>query len=238
MLAASTARLLSGARKENRGNEDRDQRLRRTSGDWVCPIGEDVSRSAQDYHVQIEVFRDSDADMSAVITMNHVEEAIGIARAAGGRDAKGTEWEAGQKRLRRLLHEFIHIGGLEADHNYSSTGCRVHCDSNSDLCFLEGSRAVLLRGIWHMGHFTCYLCADTSFSIEPVASLWNTKLSSFASRSMHGAAVDAFVVLRVCEVVIDHPYSLHEGVADCRSHKLESPNLKVLAHGVRFDLAH
>ena len=51
-----------------------------------------------------------------------------------------------------------------------------------------------------MDDFTCYLCADTSFSIEPVASLWNTKLSSFASRSMHGAAVDAFVVLRVCDL--------------------------------------
>ena len=36
-------------------------------------------------------------------------------------------------------------------------------------------------------------------------------------------------------MVIDHPYGLHEGVADCRPHKLESPNLKVLAHGVRFD---
>ena len=51
-----------------------------------------------------------------------------------------------------------------------------------------------------MGHFTCYLCADTSFSIEPVASLWNTKLSSFANRSMRGDALDAFVVLRVCDL--------------------------------------
>ena len=51
-----------------------------------------------------------------------------------------------------------------------------------------------------MDHFTCYLCADSSFSIEPVASLWHTKLSSLAGRSMHRAAVDAFVVLRVCDL--------------------------------------
>ena len=36
-------------------------------------------------------------------------------------------------------------------------------------------------------------------------------------------------------VVIDHPYRLHEGVADGRPHELESAKLHVLAHGVRFD---
>ena len=56
----------------------------------VGPLGDGYKASArmsvdaaQDYHRrQIEVFRDSDADMITAITMNYVEEAIGIARAA------------------------------------------------------------------------------------------------------------------------------------------------------------
>ena len=36
----------------------------------------------------------------------------------------------------------------------------------------------------------------------------------------------------VGDMVIDHPYRLHEGVADCRANELETPLLQVPAHGV------
>jgi S-methylmethionine-dependent homocysteine/selenocysteine methylase len=52
-------------------------------GDGYIPS--DVMRAdeAQHYHQpQIETFRDADADLVTAITMNYVEEAIGIARAA------------------------------------------------------------------------------------------------------------------------------------------------------------
>jgi S-methylmethionine-dependent homocysteine/selenocysteine methylase len=51
--------------------------------DGYVPSTKMSVEAAQDYHSrQIEVFRDSDADMIAAITMNYVEEAIGVAQAA------------------------------------------------------------------------------------------------------------------------------------------------------------
>ncbi len=60
-------------------------------GDGYVPSAKMSVEVPQDYHSrQIEVFRDSDADMIAAITMNYVEEAIGSrASGAGGRNAIG-----------------------------------------------------------------------------------------------------------------------------------------------------
>lgn len=53
-------------------------------GDGYKPEGTLTSEEAQDYHsAQIKVFSKTAVDMVSAITMNHVEEAVGIARAAG-----------------------------------------------------------------------------------------------------------------------------------------------------------
>jgi S-methylmethionine-dependent homocysteine/selenocysteine methylase len=52
-------------------------------GDGYVPSDAMTADEAQHYHRnQIETFRDADADLVTAITMNYVEEAIGIARAA------------------------------------------------------------------------------------------------------------------------------------------------------------
>lgn len=52
-------------------------------GDGYIPSDAMTADEAQHYHrTQIETFRDADADLVTAITMNYVEEAIGIARAA------------------------------------------------------------------------------------------------------------------------------------------------------------
>lgn len=52
-------------------------------GDGYSPDRQMPEREAEAYHrEQVEVFADSDADMVCALTMNYVEEAIGIARAA------------------------------------------------------------------------------------------------------------------------------------------------------------
>jgi S-methylmethionine-dependent homocysteine/selenocysteine methylase len=56
-------------------------------GDGYNPVALMNAAEAEDYHSeQIATFRDTEADMVTAITMNYVEEAIGIARAA---DAAG-----------------------------------------------------------------------------------------------------------------------------------------------------
>lgn len=53
-------------------------------GDGYVPGEIMTAEDAQSYHAwQIAIFRDSEADMVTAITMNYVEEAIGIVRAAG-----------------------------------------------------------------------------------------------------------------------------------------------------------
>lgn len=52
-------------------------------GDGYNPSARMTAQQAFDYHaIQIETFRQTQADMVAAFTMNYVEEAIGIARAA------------------------------------------------------------------------------------------------------------------------------------------------------------
>lgn len=52
-------------------------------GDGYVPSDAMTADEAQHYHrAQIETFRDADADLVTAITMNYVEEAIGIVRAA------------------------------------------------------------------------------------------------------------------------------------------------------------
>ena len=52
-------------------------------GDGYIPANAMTIDAAQHYHqTQIDVFRDADADLVTAITMNYVEEAIGIVRAA------------------------------------------------------------------------------------------------------------------------------------------------------------
>ena len=52
-------------------------------GDGYIPADAMTVEAAQHYHQpQIEVFRDADADLVTAITMNYVEEAIGITHAA------------------------------------------------------------------------------------------------------------------------------------------------------------
>jgi S-methylmethionine-dependent homocysteine/selenocysteine methylase len=52
-------------------------------GDGYVPAARMTARAAQDYHAaQIETFAATDADMVAAFTMNYVEEAVGIVRAA------------------------------------------------------------------------------------------------------------------------------------------------------------
>lgn len=52
-------------------------------GDGYVPTDAMTTDEAQHYHqFQIETFRDADADLITAITMNYVEEAIGITRAA------------------------------------------------------------------------------------------------------------------------------------------------------------
>jgi S-methylmethionine-dependent homocysteine/selenocysteine methylase len=52
-------------------------------GDGYIPANAMTADEAQHYHQrQIETFRDADADLVTAITMNYVEEAIGITRAA------------------------------------------------------------------------------------------------------------------------------------------------------------
>jgi S-methylmethionine-dependent homocysteine/selenocysteine methylase len=52
-------------------------------GDGYNPGRQMSAREAQDYHgEQIAVFRDSAADLTSAFTLNYVEEAIGVARAA------------------------------------------------------------------------------------------------------------------------------------------------------------
>src|SRR5690606_9157815 len=52
-------------------------------GDGYRPDAMMSAEEAEDYHSeQIGIFRDTQADMISAFTMNYVEEAIGIARAA------------------------------------------------------------------------------------------------------------------------------------------------------------
>jgi S-methylmethionine-dependent homocysteine/selenocysteine methylase len=52
-------------------------------GDGYVPTSAMSAKEAQDYHsAQIRVFSETEADMVTAITMNYVEEAIGIAEAA------------------------------------------------------------------------------------------------------------------------------------------------------------
>lgn len=52
-------------------------------GDGYIPADAMTASEAAEYHrTQIEIFRDAEADLVTAITMNYVEEAIGIARAA------------------------------------------------------------------------------------------------------------------------------------------------------------
>jgi S-methylmethionine-dependent homocysteine/selenocysteine methylase len=52
-------------------------------GDGYIPADAMTAQEATDYHrAQIETFRDADADLVTAITMNYVEEAIGITQAA------------------------------------------------------------------------------------------------------------------------------------------------------------
>jgi S-methylmethionine-dependent homocysteine/selenocysteine methylase len=52
-------------------------------GDGYVPGKAMSADEAEDYHsAQVRVFRDADADLVTAITMNYVEEAIGVARAA------------------------------------------------------------------------------------------------------------------------------------------------------------
>lgn len=52
-------------------------------GDGYIPSNAMTVEEATDYHrSQVEIFRDADADLVTAITMNYVEEAIGITRAA------------------------------------------------------------------------------------------------------------------------------------------------------------
>lgn len=52
-------------------------------GDGYVPTNAMTEDEAESYHrKQVEVFRDADADLVTAITMNYVEEAIGITRAA------------------------------------------------------------------------------------------------------------------------------------------------------------
>ena len=52
-------------------------------GDGYVPAQAMTAEQAADYHqTQVEIFRDADADLVSAITMNYVEEAIGIAQAA------------------------------------------------------------------------------------------------------------------------------------------------------------
>ena len=77
--------LLSGVRKEYEAEETKIviSGCVGPRGDGYVPSAKMSAEAAQDYHnTQIEVFQHSDADMIAAITMNYVEEAIGIARAA------------------------------------------------------------------------------------------------------------------------------------------------------------
>lgn len=52
-------------------------------GDGYRPEGKMTATEAEDYHqIQIQIFADSEADMVSAFTINYVEEAIGITRAA------------------------------------------------------------------------------------------------------------------------------------------------------------
>jgi homocysteine S-methyltransferase len=52
-------------------------------GDGYDPSRQMTAPEAQDYHAeQIETFRDTEADMISALTLNYLDEAIGIARAA------------------------------------------------------------------------------------------------------------------------------------------------------------
>lgn len=52
-------------------------------GDGYVPAAAMTAEQAADYHqAQVEIFRDADADLVSAITMNYVEEAIGVAQAA------------------------------------------------------------------------------------------------------------------------------------------------------------
>lgn len=52
-------------------------------GDGYIPAGLMSADEAEEYHgAQIRVFRETDADLVAATTMNYVEEAVGVARAA------------------------------------------------------------------------------------------------------------------------------------------------------------
>lgn len=52
-------------------------------GDGYVPAQAMTAEQAADYHqAQVEIFRDADADLVSAITMNYVEEAIGIVQAA------------------------------------------------------------------------------------------------------------------------------------------------------------
>lgn len=51
-----------------------------------------------------------------------------------------------------------------------------------------------------MDHIACHLRAASSFSIQPLASRWNTKLSSPVGHSMHRAAADIVIVLCICDL--------------------------------------
>jgi S-methylmethionine-dependent homocysteine/selenocysteine methylase len=52
-------------------------------GDGYIPTDAMTAKEAQEYHqTQIQVFRDADADLVTAITMNYVEEAIGVTLAA------------------------------------------------------------------------------------------------------------------------------------------------------------
>ena len=57
-------------------------------GDGYSPDRMMSAKEAQDYHAeQIDVFAATEADLVSAFTLNYVNEAIGVARAAQGRRA-------------------------------------------------------------------------------------------------------------------------------------------------------
>jgi hypothetical protein len=92
----------------------------------------------------------------------------------------------------------IHAPGEKGDYTLGSS--RVHCDGDSHLYSLEGSRTFLLRILWHMDRLTWNLCKASSRSVERMALESFAPHSSISFRIAPGATCPLITLFRALVV--------------------------------------
>jgi len=165
-------------------------------GDGYVPDGAMSEKAAEDYHhQQIETFADTAADLVTAITMNYVQEAIGIARAAQ------------QARLPVVLSFTVETDGKLPTGQPLGDAIRQVDDATS------GYPAYFMLNCAHPSHFEKVLGGDAPW----VGRLRGLRAN--ASRMSHAELNEA------SELDAGNPAELGEAYATLRRHTLRRLNV-------------